>query len=217
MNENTNYDSRFCNLTGCNIAQTTIDSEDWKQAESFTTQMWSSIKYYSVTRKTNPEKAREDIFNGKIAEIGTQNIFEHFGIVTKPLDYEIRQGAKKGWIPDIETIEGNQRIHVKTCTLVPKSEKENQVVSWVFSKTDSDAGTDLLFKNGDENDWLAFTCVYCGRVILLSLLNWNQCAEIFQPPYVEKLKPIKTCIYYKKILETYPDSKRGEMAKISGQ
>jgi hypothetical protein len=110
----------------------------------------SDVSLYTRRARITEEKAREDVFIGKLAEFA---VYRTTAGCTLP-DVNIYENKRKTWAPDLKLEDGTP-IHVKAQT-IEKAKKYG--LSWIFEATDRG-----VFKN--RTGFCAFCISYPNGVI----------------------------------------------------
>lgn len=150
-----------------------------------------SLDYYkNIRNQDNPDKIKNDIYNGKKAEY---MVFNKLNLSDKvcctPPDTSFYPIGRKSWDPDLYVIVGKKAhsVHVKSCLL----DRYSWGNSWVFTKDDP------LFRTDSDNDYLAL-CVLSNNINYMYLIKFKD--AIFKEPQKEDKKDTKICIYEKDLL-----------------
>jgi len=187
-------------MTGFYMGSVSLTDEMTNRAECFVYGQSDSAEYRVENRAApNVEKASRDDVLGKEGEEGFKIIAEAYGLDVGEIDYERREGSKKGWKPDF--VYGGDLIHVKTV----EPWGDEYLVSWSFSKNESGErkGTDPLFYKGTAKDWVALCVKWHSKIYLAGFLNWEQAKDYFAPPRRLEKRPFKSCLYFKDLKRAY--------------
>jgi len=170
--------------------------------------MESSTRYYEEYRQANRFKIIKDHEIGKKSEIATAYfLHKHFGFTKAKLDFEIRNGQKKGWIPDLEFGNLFPNVHVKS-----SSNETMKIVgedSWTFQlkNTSNDFGRDPIL-DCQQNDLVCFvhmddeSCCKCVIKAIISAKtifkktdpNDSNSFAYLDDPRLPKYRGLKKCL-----------------------
>ena len=180
-----------------------------KKINDFCSKLETSKKYYDDKRKAS--RAEENIKIGKYGEIGTYMFLRKYNFPELKIDFEIRDGNKKGWVADLPYNSVNNKypnIHVKTCDKISSDmvSEQKDIYTWTFQYSNSDDknGNDILFREYGENDIVSLVYIKdmeSNDVEIVAMAPWKEIIDILKDPILEKYKGIKKCLYYKDLLK----------------
>jgi hypothetical protein len=171
-----------------------------------------SAEHYEEQR--GAAKAPDDIRMGKYAELVTAYLLRTCGFPHAELDFGIRKGDKKGWVPDIIYTKSDPNypdVHVKGCNpwtqkyIARKHEKYSWTFQWNKGNTDSsEKGRDKLFEKLDS--WDLVSCVFvsvmqAGKVDVVATGPWCLLNPYLKNPSLSKYLGQKKCLYYSDVVK----------------
>jgi hypothetical protein len=147
---------------------------------------WTNAPEYEKRNQNNPEKIKQDIAYGKMAEFGVYFILLEKGMkhITIP-DTNIYNHKSKSFEADLKCESFN--FHIKTQTLKSASKFGE---SWTFQKKDP------LVINPKSYEYFIGTQLNEDNFEVKILLSKLATGLKFEDPVLEKLKT-KTCVYLK--------------------
>ena len=169
-----------------------------------------SLDYRTEQRAASPDKAYKDELLGKMGEflalLGLKNQYRFPG-GGYLVDTEIRKNTDKGWNLDLPFYKEDSNfpgVYVKTCS--------RRTMEWVgdyswtinLGNTNRQGGRDPILDSREPN--LLVALVYMEEPqaregVVKVVAQWIKLEKYRSPPKKEELKPIKTCLYYKNLLE----------------
>jgi hypothetical protein len=158
--------------------------------------------------KRNARDAKGDIRLGKWGEVGAWKFFQNLGFPAVGLDFEIRKGNRKKWIPDLPYHNVDveyPNVHVKTCRERTVSIARGEY-TWTFqwSNNDGSGGRDLLFRDeGCREDLVSLMYspfIGSAEGIVVATAPWYKLRTILRNPISSDLWGIKKCVYYRDLV-----------------
>lgn len=157
-------------------------------------QLETSKGLYAYRGESRVSKMKEDITQGKLAELAAYKYLKKKNYDVNKPDFSIYERVNKSYAPDLMTKCG-KRIHVKGQGYVSMV---RYGASWLLQKSDA------LVKNPDENDYILMVTLsgleanILGVVSALDLLNNG----LFEDPKVERYQHTKKAIYFDSIKQS---------------
>lgn len=155
-----------------------------------------SVNSSQSTWRINRERAVNDIFVGKMGEVGAFIHFCELGQTPTPPDFVVYNARNKSF--DADLFMGNYNIHCKTQSA---ESQERYGTSWILQY-----GTrcDPLFKRR-TNDDLFMGMTLSGNIVTIhTIINVNnlfECGAVGLPA-IKWLEETKRAVYYDKIKNT---------------
>lgn len=164
----------------------------------------NSDTYYQLERNANSDSKRvlANIALSKKTEIGCWfYLRQRFpGCVLGKVDFEIRDGANKGWTPDL--IMNGSDVHVKSCDM--HTHEYVGDYSWTFQKSNvyGTGGRDVLYEDAHIGDLCIFTYMNNWRdseIHIKFMSRFGRIKRLLRAPKSPKLASLKDCLYFKDV------------------
>lgn len=168
----------------------------------------TSADKYARRNQFDIEKIIKDIRNGKIAE---EVVYAQASAAIPSLtcpDYNIYDKKDKSWAPDLQDLNSNLRLAVKSQDI---ESEQSFSRSWVFQfgsggKFDCDTG--IFGKHLDDNYYVSFVSLNVpkriGSIRALVKVKWLHDNKLFKEMKKQSLRGNKIAVYYED-LERFPD------------
>jgi hypothetical protein len=116
--------------------------------ESFTDKViGSSLEHYKGRGQENVWHIRQQIIQGKMAEVAVSHFYSTLGLPITPPDFEIYESKDKSYSPDLVLCE-SVHLHVKSCS---REVAQLYGISFVFQKNDP------IVRSNAKDQWIALT------------------------------------------------------------
>lgn len=173
----------------------------------------TNVSTYAMRGQHNRDKIMNDIFTGKLGEIGVYEFLREFEFDVAFPDFEIYTGRKKSWSADMSIkFEGRDlRIHCKTQT---QSSVDKYGKSWILQYSGTGKGhQDRLFKSADQDDFMALSIVrhhpthgYFVDVLAVLQFIFLRDSNLLEEPVLSYLAATKKAIYFESLEAAGPNN-----------
>jgi hypothetical protein len=144
------------------------------------------MECYKARGQTNPYKITQDIYTGKVAEIGVHTYLKGLGLKPAPVDFEIYAAKQKSFAADI--VATGKNFHVKSQT---SESAEKYGKSYLLQKRDP-----LLRKAASMTEIFVPTLVYEDTIEIYGFIPAAYIPmDFIKEPKLKWLASTKVAIY----------------------
>jgi hypothetical protein len=175
----------------------------------------TSVNHYKKRRQGNIDKIKEDIFIGKMGEVGVHLFLKSQGIEINKPDFEIYSGRKKSFDSDLQS--DKYDIH---CKSQGESSASRFGISWILQYGGAGYGhQDKLFKHQTKHDILAPSVVRGDEVELLALIPIKTIFEkdMVDMPKLNWLRNTKRALYWERLKDLSYYNRWGILKRLKNE